>query len=112
MSAIIISAILLTVIITSSLTGFNSRFNVLDLESKRRSAALAQACIDTLILKLLTGSTVTTGPVTVDDEECEIMTTASPYHVQSVFNHAYTNLSVEVDPDTYEITSWKEVEIF
>ena len=53
MSAIIISVILLLIITNLSLTAFYSRSDVLDSELKDRSSALAEACVDTAILKLV-----------------------------------------------------------
>lgn len=110
-SVIIISAVLLTVAIAASLTGFYSRSNVLDAESKERSSALADSCVDTLLLRLVSGVSVT-GSVTVGPDQCQILTGSSPYHIQAVFNHSYTNLLVAVDSSTLAATSWQEVAAF
>ncbi len=110
MSAIIISAILMTVVISGSLMGFNSRFNVLDAESKARSSALADACVDVLLLRLANREVVT-DLVLVGSESCQI-TGSNPYQIQAVFNHSYTNLRITVDPTNYTVTKWEEVTNF
>jgi hypothetical protein len=107
-SAIIISAVLLVLVLTGSLTGWYSRFNILDAESKDRSSALADACVDTLLLQLTNGESVG-GTVSVGTDECEVLTSSSPYKVQAVYNDSYTNLIVAVDPSTLLLTSWQEV---
>ena len=50
-SALIISAILLIALVASNLTGFYSRFNILDSELKERSNATADACADIALLQ-------------------------------------------------------------
>lgn len=112
MSVIIISAILLVVIVGGSLTGWNSRFDILDAESKERSSALADACVGSILLQLATNGAVVSGPVSVGSDQCRILNTASPYQIQASFNNAYTNLQVAVDPDTLTIISWQEVSVF
>lgn len=109
MTAIIISAILLIVIVVGGLVGFYSRFNVLDAESKERSSALADACAENIRLQLATSGSVSAGDVVVGDDSCEIVTDTSPYEIQAVFNDSYTNVQVGIDPDTFEVTSWEEV---
>ncbi|MBT9168078.1 MAG: hypothetical protein DDT19_01423 [Syntrophomonadaceae bacterium] len=109
-SVIIISAVLLTVVVGGGLIGFYSRFNILDAEFKERSSALADACVDVLLLRLATGETIT-NPVNIGSSQCSILTTTSPYQVQAVFNNAYTNLLVAVDGNL-TITSWREVASF
>src|ERR1035437_3862474 len=52
MSAIVMSAILLLIASTLSFTGFSGRLNILDSEYKEKSSALAEACMDTAILKI------------------------------------------------------------
>jgi hypothetical protein len=109
MSAIIISAILIVATVTGSLSGFYTRFNILDMEFKNRSSALADACVDTLLYQLATNGSVTAGVVSVgSSDHCEIKTATSPYKIQALFNNSYTNLIVGVDQDTLSVTSWQE----
>ena len=107
-SAVIIAAILLMVALEGSLANFYSRMDSLDAESKERSSALADACVDALLLRLAEGQTVN-GTVAVGSDSCDITNASSPYKIQGVFNHSYTNLVVDVDPATNSVTSWKEV---
>jgi len=55
-SAIIISILLISITITIGMNNFFARFNVLDSESKERSSALAEACVDAVILNLANNS--------------------------------------------------------
>ena len=111
-SAIIIAAILLLVTVSGGLIGIYSRFNILDSESKERSLALADACIDTLLSQLSMASAVTPGSYPVGSDTCQILSNSSPYQVQGIFNNAYTNVEVSIDPDTFAVTSWEEVANF
>ena len=111
-SAIIIAAILLLVTVSGGLIGIHSRFNILDSESKERSLALADACIDTLLIQLSVASAVTPGTYPVGSDSCQILSNSRPYQVQGIFNNTYTNVRVSVDPDTFAITSWEEVANF
>lgn len=62
MSAVIISAVLLLVVISGGLTGFFSRSNVLDSELKSRSRAVADACLEQALLL------IANNPAYVEDE--------------------------------------------
>lgn len=118
-STIVISILLLTITLNLGLTGFFSRFNILDSESKERSNALAEACIDSAILDIINGSyptnkTVDVGPTSNDN--CTIISTEidNPFpgqikiKTQSFINKSYTNLGVVIDNNTYNIVSWNE----
>jgi len=123
-SAIIISALLLTLAVTIGLTGIFGRFNILDSESKERSLALAEACADTVILKLSVDQdyvlTAADHNITViGSDTCNIVS-ISPVpprsfpitiQTQGVINKSYSNLIVVIDAD-YAIVSWKEVNHF
>lgn len=118
MSAIIISAILTVVIVGASLTGWNSRFNILDAESKERSSALADACVDTILIRLAYDSSYAGGEsVLVGSDTCRVLAAQNPvgnprvFPVQAIFNHAYTNVLVTVDINAETITSWQEVPV-
>lgn len=119
MSTIIISAVLLVLVVGGSLSGWYSRSNVLDAELKQRSGALADACVDVILLQLASGpvtvgtTTVGTNPVGPDKcDKCVIRNTVSPYEVQAQCSGSYTDLRVEINPDTLNVTSWKEVPNF
>jgi len=122
-SAIIISVLLLTIAVTIGMTGIFGRFNVLDSESKERSAALAEACADTAILKLsidqdyvLTSADHNISIIGTDT--CDIYSLPNTprtfpitIQTQGIVNKSYTNLIVIIDAD-YSIASWEEVAHF
>ncbi|OGG62936.1 hypothetical protein A3I46_03020 [Candidatus Kaiserbacteria bacterium RIFCSPLOWO2_02_FULL_54_13] len=116
MSAIIISAVLLITIVSGGFTGWNSRFSVFDSESKDRSAALADACLDTVLLRLAYDATYEGGEtILLGDDSCEILAAQNPFGnprvfpIQAVFNRAYTNVLVTIDIISREIISWEEI---
>ena len=123
-SAIIISALLLTITITMGMTGIFSRFNVLDSESKERSSALAEACADEAIMKLASDKDYKlVSPddhnIAVGSDTCDIVSLSPatprsfPITIQTrgVINKSYTNLVVTINSD-YGIDSWEEVSNF
>jgi len=124
MSAIIISAILLLIAVSLSTTSFYDRSNILDFELKEKSSALAEACTDTAILRLTKNlsyvpsppfnfTTQTGGePIIVDSDQCTIVSVDTfGSHIiktQAIFNNAYTNLRVIINPATFAVQSWEE----
>lgn len=117
MSAIIISAVLITTIVTGSLSGFYTRFNILDSELKKRSAALAEACADIVLYKLSEDYGYA-GPdmnYVVGGDTCNIFAATNPsgspreFKVQGMYQNSYTNLRVVVDVDALAVISWQEV---
>ena len=117
-SAIIISAVLLTALAAASLLGFTGRFNILNSEFKEQSAALAEACLDFAALKLTEDSGYTGREVVVvGSDACEIRSiedvgAAKKVQTQAVFQKSYTNLEALVDPLNGDIISWREIETF
>lgn len=122
-SAIIISVILLLILTNLSLTGFYDRSNILDSELKERSSALAEACVDTAILKLANDIsyipspafnfvTETGGePVSINSDQCTIVsvdTSGSHIKTQAKFNNAYTNFRIIINTTTFAVQSWEE----
>lgn len=116
MSSIIISVILLLIATTFSFTGFSSRFNILDLEMKERSSALAEACVDTALLKLANNPNYPGGEtITVSGSDtCTINTIDSiidPIIIdtKAVFQQANTNLHIKVKKSDISVVSWEEM---
>ncbi|MBP6883689.1 MAG: hypothetical protein KBC06_00425 [Candidatus Pacebacteria bacterium] len=115
-SAIIISVVLLLVITNLSLTGFYNRFNILDSELKERSSALAESCVD-IVLLILAQNPAYTGNQTItviDGDTCTIKSitpSSNPIIIdtKAVFKKATTNLNVKVTKSTLFIESWEEV---
>ena len=117
-SAIIIASMLLSLTITVSTASIFGRLNLLDSESKERSANLAEACVNQAILEISQGiypqnKTIFVGPNTEDTctiiktSQNELLLEQSLIKAQSAINHAYSNLLFVVDGN-YSIISWKE----
>jgi hypothetical protein len=102
-SAIVISVLLLNITFTLSFSGYSSRFNILNAEFKSISAALANACVDTAIVKLIEDSSYAGGEtIEIDPGKfCEIISvtgsTEKTIKTQADFNSAHTNLEVVVE---------------
>ena len=105
MSVIIISAILMVVVVAGSMTGFTTRFTLLDAEDKERSAALADACVNVLLSRLPQGTPANNH---VEEADCKILNASAPYQITATVNHAYTIILVDVDASN-SIVSWQEV---
>lgn len=113
MSAIIIGAILLAITLSLGFSGFFTRLNISDSESKERSIALAEACVDTAILESATGIYSTNKTVAVGKDECTIVSSQNTgsqtlIKTQAVVNGAYTNLKVTASNATFKVISWDE----
>jgi hypothetical protein len=112
-SAVIISVLLLTITLTVSLTGFFGRFNVLDSESKERSIALAEACVDMAVLEYSTDGVMTEESKVVDDESCDVHDASESGGILTIvatgeFNSAFTNIKAVIDTSDMSISSWDE----
>lgn len=122
-SAIVISFLLITITVSLGLSGFFGRFDILDSESKERSSALTEACIDTAILKLAENINYSLTPddhaIPVEGDTCNIVsispnpTRTFPITIQTqaCINKSVTNLSVIIDSN-FDITSWEELPNF
>jgi hypothetical protein len=111
-SSIIISAILLVIITGLNLNEFYTRSNILDSELKEKSVALAEACADTAILRMVNGSSYSTpSTVNIGSDTCKILSViGSTIQVQAIYNkNYYTTLQIVLDSSTFAVTSWKEI---
>lgn len=121
-SAVIISLVLLTLIVGTGERGFSSRFNILNSELKAMSSGLAEACVETAILKLAENDTYTINPATpewipVGDQGCEISSVDPSVNPIVINTHAtsspivaHTKLEVKIDrPAPFIINSWQEI---
>ena len=117
-SVIIISVLLLTITFSLSLSGFFSRFNILDTEFKKRSVALAEACGDTALLKLAASSSIST-PLTVPvgSDNCTISSVQfdtpsigkTTVKTQAKYQNIFTNLAIIVNTANTSVISWEEI---
>lgn len=120
MTAIIISVVLLTIVTTSSFTGFYGRFNVLDAELKSRSAAAADACADMALLKLAQNiePSGVLSPALNALDECRVSAVTvsgaeKRFVVQATSSQsAVTNLSIRVDTTDFSILEWQEIAVY
>lgn len=119
MSVIIISVVLLLIASTLSMTGFSGRLNILDSEYKERSLALAEACVDTALLRLAQDAIYAGGlpSVSVGTDSCDIRNfnpSLDPIIIETkaTFQKAVTNLRVKVAKTDLSVISWQEVPNF
>lgn len=115
-SAVIISVILLLIVTNLSLTGFYSRSNILDSELKERSSALAEACADTVILKLTNDPDYNpvNESVNVGADNCIIQSIVSgigqkTIHIQANYKDYFTNLKIVINSADMSVVSWEEI---
>ena len=113
------SVILLLIATTLSMTGFAGRLNILDSEYKERSLGLAEACLDTALLRLTQDPTYIGGPpsVVIGADTCGIQTfdpSLDPITIETkaTFQKAVTNLRVQVAKTDLSIITWQEVPHF
>jgi hypothetical protein len=117
-SAIIISAVLILISVGASATGFFSRFNVLDGEYKERGNQLAEACVDSELLRLSQNpGDATTGNVSVGSDSCTVFAVLqnSPstgevtIETKAVVEQSVTNIKVVVAAGSLNLISWQEL---
>ncbi len=117
-SAIIISAILLVVVISGSLGSIYSRFDTLDAELKERSASAADACADQALLKVANDPAYTgTVLLTLNaSDSCRAVTATvgsqKSVRVQATSSTAVTSLQLVLKSSDATVLSWQEVPIF
>ena len=118
MSAVVISVVLLLLATQGSLTGFYSRFNILESEYKERSASLAEACVGQTLLELVNDRGYAGDATsTLGEEQCYVgaVTAAGGqkiFKTQGIFRNSYTNLEVVVDSADFSVISWQELPTF
>ena len=121
-SAIIISAALLSAISALSFTSYFIRFDILEAEYKDQSAGLAEACVETALLKLANDNaySTTNEEIPVGVHKCTIVLidpSVSPIEIRTSadVNNFYTNYlvkSIIAADGTPTIASWEEVANF
>jgi len=115
MSAIIIAVVLMGLMTTLSLSGFFGRFNILYSEFKERSFAAAEGCANAALIKLGADAAypgnedLKFGTDTCHVFPLETSGSRKVIKAQGVFQNAYSNLKVTVDPATLAVESFQEV---
>jgi len=117
-SAIIVTIIVVSVILTTSSIGYFGRFNVLGTLFKEEGNAFANACADTALLNLaLDIDYAGNETITVASSTCTIMAIETngdekTIKTQAVENDRTSNLKVILDTTNFTIVSWDEVVTF
>ncbi len=117
-SSIIISILLLAVTFTVSSNNFSGRFNVLNAEFKERSLALAEACVDTALLKLAQNPFYSGNEnISVGNDQCSVLPIETPsgqkiIKTKAIFQSSVTNLKITAQASDLSVISWEEVPKF
>lgn len=117
-SSIIISILVLGIALAISSTGYFSRFDILKNEFKERSFALAEACVDTALLKLAKNQSYNGNEnISVGNDQCSILPieTASGQKIiktKAVFQNAVTNLKITASSANLSVIYWEELAKF
>lgn len=117
-STIIISVLLMAVSFATSSSGFFGRFNILNAEFKERSLALAEACVDTALLKLAQNQSYAGNEnISMGNDQCSVLPieTLSGQKIiktKAIFQSSVTNLKITVQASDLSVISWEEVPKF
>lgn len=121
-TAIVLSAILITTAVALNQLSFFARSEISNAEYKERSIALAEACLDMALLRLAQNPAYPGGEiVTVTaSDSCAIrpvlrntpQSGQNTIETRAVFQEATTNLKIVVKASNFSILSWDEVPSF
>ena len=121
-SAIVISTLLVGLTFALSYAGYFSRFNILESEYKERSLALAEACVDTALLKIAQnpGYNPSNESIPVGTDSCMVVSAQANQPVagqttiktQGLYQKSYSNIIVIVNSASLVVISWNEVPNF
>lgn len=116
-SVLIISAVLIVLAVSISTISYFSRFNVLDMEYKKRSNALAKGCLNITLFNLSKDiNYMSTESIGVNSESCKIFSVRHDAPVvghitiqtKATVQNAVTNLQIIVD-ENLNLISWEEL---
>ncbi|MDD5050451.1 MAG: hypothetical protein PHV93_01785 [Candidatus Pacebacteria bacterium] len=113
-SAIIISAVLLAILLSLNLGSFFTRFNILDSENKKRSALLALACFETARMNLSEDSLYAGNEKIMEGEDscriCPLQASPGGIEIQTraLVHSAHTNLKALLNSGNLSILSFEE----
>ncbi|MBI2591778.1 MAG: hypothetical protein HYW34_03835 [Candidatus Brennerbacteria bacterium] len=117
-SAIIISFLLMTIVLTLSSASFFSRSNVLDSNQKETGLGLAEACADTALLKLAQNSSYAGNEnINIGSDTCSILALESPSGQKVIktwtnYKGYRTNIKIILNYPVMTIISWEELPNF
>ena len=115
-SALIISIIMAIVLVSLGQVSFFHRINISNAHLKEKSRALAGACVDAALLKIVNSSTYAGNEtITVASDTCKIVSVVTSGTVrvvttQGIYQNSYTNLRVDIPTSTVSITGWEETQ--
>ncbi|MBI4087503.1 MAG: hypothetical protein HY434_01590 [Candidatus Liptonbacteria bacterium] len=117
-SALIISAVVVLIMVAVGQISFLNRINISDTHLKKKSRALAEGCVDTALLKLASNASYAGNEtITVASDTCKIVSVVSSstgkiISAQGKFLGAVTDVKATVDTNTFSIVGWEEVRSF
>ncbi|MBI5401623.1 hypothetical protein HZB05_02220 [Candidatus Wolfebacteria bacterium] len=117
-SAIIISILILTISLSLEFSGFFARFNILDSEYKEKSLALADACADKALLKIIQNASYSgSETITIGNNLCNILpietlSNQKTIKTSAVYQNAASNIKVIINMTDFSIISWEELPEF
>lgn len=118
LSALIISAVIVVIITAIGQVSFLNRIAVSDVHLKGKSRALAEACVDTALLKLVSNSSYAGNEtINVASDTCKIISVVSSstgriISAQGKFLGAVTDIRATVANNTVSVLGWEEVKSF
>ena len=110
-TSVIISAVLLLVATNLNLTGFYASSNLLDYELKEISFNLAEACVDTAILKIINNPAYSPANETINIEgnDCVIESiTGNVIKTKANYKNYITHLEIELNLSDMSIIRFEE----
>ncbi len=115
-SALIITAIIVVMMIGLGQVAYLSRANISEAHFKEKSRALSEACVNTALLRLVASSSYTGNEtITVASDTCKIVGVVASGTVRIVttqgkYQSSYTNLKVTVATSTVSVIGWEETQ--
>ncbi len=116
-STLIISAVIILLVASIGQVSFIGRAGTAAAHFKEKSRALAEACVNTALLKLAASSSYAGGEtITVASDTCDILSIVSSstriISAQAIFQNSYTNYKVTIPSSSVSISGWEEVKTF
>jgi hypothetical protein len=116
MSALIITAIIVVMMIGLGQVAYLNRANISEAHFKEKSRALSEACVNTALLKLVASSSYAGNEtIAVASDTCKIVgvvssSTGRIVTTQGQYQNSYTNLKITVATSTVLVIGWEETQ--
>lgn len=114
-SAIVISILIMGFVFAVSFSGFFNRFNILDSSLKETANGLAEACVETALLKLAENSSYGGNEnIAISNEQCSILPLENAGNqkiikTKAIVQKAVANFKIIVNANDLSIISWEEL---